>query len=380
MIDEIRNLPDISFIDNITLDLVQEQMIRDYEDRYEKLTGKAYTLSRADPMALVLFACSVQIFQALMYVDRAGKQDLLKYSYGPYLDNLAAIKGISREPAKPARVTVKFTLSAVRNEPVPIPEGTKVTNGEVYFSTEEYAEIPKGEESITVVCVCLQDGEEGNGLIPGEINILTDPIPYMKSVENTAQTSGGTDIESDESLIERIYIAPSRYSVAGPDDAYIYWVKTFNASIADVYVDSQDPVEVLIEFIMEDGTLPEDAVIQALQKYLEDENVRPLTDKVKVKAPGTVDYRLELTYYINSSDSSKAATIQQKVTEAIEGYVKWQRSKIGRDINPSELMKRIVAAGAKRAEIKEPVFTKIGKADVAKLVSKQVNYGGVEDD
>lgn len=380
MIDEIRNLPDISFIDNITLDLVQEQMIRDYEDQYEKLTGKAYTLSRADPMALVLFACSVQIFQALMYVDRAGKQDLLKYSYGPYLDNLAAIKGISREPAKPARVTVKFTLSAVRNEPVPIPEGTKVTNGEVYFSTEEYAEIPKGEESITVVCVCLQDGEEGNGLIPGEINILTDPIPYMKSVENTAQTSGGTDIESDESLIERIYIAPSRYSVAGPDDAYIYWVKTFNASIADVYVDSQDPVEVLIEFIMEDGTLPEDAVIQALQKYLEDENVRPLTDKVKVKAPGTVDYRLELTYYINSSDSSKAATIQQKVTEAIEGYVKWQRSKIGRDINPSELMKRIVAAGAKRAEIKEPVFTKIGKADVAKLVSKQVNYGGVEDD
>lgn len=380
MIDEIRNLPDISFIDNITLDLVQEQMIRDYEDRYEKLTGKAYTLSRADPMALVLFACSVQIFQALMYVDRAGKQDLLKYSYGPYLDNLAAIKGISREPAKPARVTVKFTLSAVRNEPVPIPEGTKVTNGEVYFSTEEYAEIPKGEESITVVCVCLQDGEEGNGLIPGEINILTDPIPYMKSVENTAQTSGGTDIESDESLIERIYIAPSRYSVAGPDDAYIYWVKTFNASIADVYVDSQDPVEVLIEFIMEDGTLPEDAVIQALQKYLEDENVRPLTDKVKVKAPGTVDYRLELTYYINSSDSSKAATIQQKVTEAIEGYVKWQRSKIGRDINPSELMKRIVAAGAKRAEIKDPVFTKIGKADVAKLVSKQVNYGGVEDD
>lgn len=380
MIDEIRNLPDISFIDNITLDLVQEQMIRDYEDRYEKLTGKAYTLSRADPMALVLFACSVQIFQALMYVDRAGKQDLLKYSYGPYLDNLAAIKGISREPAKPARVTVKFTLSAARNEPVPIPEGTKVTNGEVYFSTEEYAEIPKGEESITVVCVCLQDGEEGNGLIPGEINILTDPIPYMKSVENTAQTSGGTDIESDESLIERIYIAPSRYSVAGPDDAYIYWVKTFNASIADVYVDSQDPVEVLIEFIMEDGTLPEDAVIQALQKYLEDENVRPLTDKVKVKAPGTVDYRLELTYYINSSDSSKAATIQQKVTEAIEGYVKWQRSKIGRDINPSELMKRIVAAGAKRAEIKEPVFTKIGKADVAKLVSKQVNYGGVEDD
>lgn len=380
MVDEIRNLPDISFIDNVTLDMVQEQMIRDYEDRYEKLTGKPYTLTRADPMALVLFACSVQIFQALMYVDQAGKQDLLKYSYGPYLDNLAAIKGISREPAKPARVTVKFTLSAPRIEPIPIPEGTKVTNGEVYFATEEYAEIPPGDTFITITCICLQNGEAGNGLAPGEINILTDPIPYMKSVENTAQSSGGTEIESDEKLIERIYIAPSRYSVAGPDDAYIYWVKTFNASIIDVYVDGQNPVDVLIEFIMEDGTLPEEAMIQALQKYLEDEDVRPLTDKVTVKAPGTVDYSLEFTYYINSSDSSKAATIQQKVAESVEEYVKWQRSKIGRDINPSELMKRIVSAGAKRAEIKQPVFTKINKADVAKLINRQVTYGGVEDD
>ena len=114
MIDEIENLPEVSFIDYITLDDVQRQMVSDYQERYETLTGTPTTLGRADPPALVLYACSIQIYQALLYVDRAGKQDLLKYSYGEFMDNLAALKGIKREPAKAAVVKVKFTLSGLR--------------------------------------------------------------------------------------------------------------------------------------------------------------------------------------------------------------------------------------------------------------------------
>lgn len=380
MIEEILNLPDVSFIDEMTLEDVQEQMIRDYEDKYAELTKKSYSLQRADPMALILFACSVQIYQGLMYVDRSGKMDLLKYTYGGYADHVAALKGISREPAKPARVTVKFTLSAVRPEPIAIPVGTRVTNGEVYFATEEYAEIPIGSTEVSLPCTCLTDGESGNGIMPGDINILTDPIAYVGKVANTTESSGGAEIESDEDLIERVYIAPSRYSVAGPEDAYKYWVKTFNANIADVYVDSDDPVDVIVEFIMENGELPSEEIIQAAQDYLQDEQIRPLTDRVTVKAPPTVDYDLELTYYINSSDSTSASTIQAKVNAAVEEFIVWQRSKIGRDINPSELIQRVVSAGAKRVEVVKPVFQKIAKDAVAKLGTKKVTYGGVEDD
>ena len=38
-IDEIENLPEVSFIDYITLDDVQRQMVSDYQERYETLTG-----------------------------------------------------------------------------------------------------------------------------------------------------------------------------------------------------------------------------------------------------------------------------------------------------------------------------------------------------
>ena len=44
MIDEIENLPEVSFIDYITLDDVQRQMVSDYQERYETLTGTPTTL------------------------------------------------------------------------------------------------------------------------------------------------------------------------------------------------------------------------------------------------------------------------------------------------------------------------------------------------
>lgn len=384
MIKEIESLPDVSFIDNLQLEDVELQMIKDYQDRYKEITGEDVVLSRADPEALILYACAIQIFQELLYVDRAGKQDLLKYSYGTYLDNLAAMKGIAREPAKAAKAKIRFTLSGLRTESVSIAAGTRVTDGEVYFETLNYAEILAGEESVDVLCQCLTEGKTGNNLPVGTIRVLVDPIPYVATVANTEITSGGTDIEDDDSLRERVYIAPSKYSVAGPEGAYEYWVKTYNSSISDVLVYSEDvgstPYVVQIEFIMAGGKLPNESMIMGLQDFLYNEQIRPLTDKVIVKAPDTVGYKIDVKYFVNRSDSGKASTIQAEVGAAIDEFILWQRSKIGRDINPSRLVQMMVAAGAKRVEVTYPIFQRIGKSNVAKLISKNVSYGGIEDD
>lgn len=380
MIDEILNLPDVSFIDDMQLEDVQMQMVRDYQDRYKEITGKDVVLDRADPMSLILYALSIQVYQALLYVDKTGKQDLLKYSYGAYLDNLAAMKGITREQAKPSRAMIRFTLSGIRPSTVEIPEGTRVTNGEVYFQTESHAEIPAGESSVDVAAECMTSGVAGNNLEVGEINILVDPVPYVAKVVNTEPTTGGADIEDDDTLKDRIYIAPSKYSVAGSEESYRYWVKTYNSNISDVLVYSNDPVDVVIEFIMNDGELPSESMLLGVQKFLSDEQIRPLTDRVTVKAPETVEYKVNVKYFVNKSDLKKVDTIKTAVNTAVDDYIQWQRSKIGRDINPSQLIQQMVSAGAKRVEVALPVFQVIGKANVAKLSSKTVTYGGLEDD
>lgn len=380
LIEALANLPDVSFIDGATLTSIQQQMLSDYKEKYKELTGKTAELSRADPVTLILYACSVQIFQAMLYVDRAGKQDLLKYAYGGFLDNLAALKGITREPAKPAVVTMLFTLSGERPEVVSIPEGTRVSNGIMYFETDEYTEIPVGDTTATVTATCQTEGEAGNGIQPGEINVLTDPIPYVASVENTETTAGGSDIEDDDTLANRIYMAPSSYSVAGPEDSYRYWIMAFNSSISDVYLTSPEAGQVLVEFILEGGELPNVAMIQALQEYLSDDNIRPLTDQVVVQAPATAAFNVSVQYYINRSDMNRAATIQADVTQAVADYIAWQQSKISRDVNPDELVSRMKSAGAKRVVVTSPAYTVIPAGTIPRIGTQTVTYGGIEDD
>lgn len=380
MITEIENLPEVSFIDHVTLDDVQALLIKSYEERHEQITGKKISLRRADPVAFILYSCSVILYQTLLFVDRAGKQDLLKYSYGEFLDNIAAHKGVIRLPAQAAEVTVRFTLSAVQKAAVSIPVGTKVTDGEIYFETTEYAEVTPGNEYVDVPCICQAAGAAGSGLAAGRINMLVDRIPYVAKAENTEESRGGSDIEDDESLAERVFLAPSSYSTAGPRDAYIHHTKSYGSSIGSVNVTSPEEGKVEVRVLLKDGSIPSSALLDGILEHLNDDTIRPLTDYVQVLAPETMLYDLDMTYYIGKSDAAKAVSIQSAVSNAVNEYNQWQTYTIGRDINPSELIRRVVDAGAKRAAVTLPEFTVVPPTTVARLRSVNVIYGGVEDD
>ena len=381
MIKEIANLPDISFIDSKTLDEVQAKMVADYEAKYKEITKKDLKLRRADPETLKLYAASVQIYQMYMNIEKAGKMDLLKYAYGSFLDNLGANRGVTRLSAYPAKTTVRFTLSAVMESVVTIPQGTRVSNGDqIYFETDEAAEVPIGETHVDIPCTCQTDGEEGNDLIAGILNTLVDPVPYVADVANIEVTSGGSDIESDEDFAERIYLAPSGYSVAGPRDAYKYHTRSYSSAIGDVEVSSPQPCEVEVRFLMADASLPTESLIAEVQDHLSDDSIRPLTDHLTVLAPATQGFDLTFTYFINKSDLDKAVTIQAQVAQAVQTYISWQTGTIGRDINPSVLTEMVVAAGAKRVEVASPSFTAVPTGSVARVATQAVTYGGVEDD
>ena len=76
---------------------------------------------------------------------------------------------------------------------------------------------------------------------------------------------------------------------------------------------------------------------------------------------------------------SQATVIQREVGQAISSYKMWQRT-LGRDVNPSELIKRVISAGAKRVELTEPIFCQIDESSIAALAAETIVYGGLEDD
>lgn len=378
----IEDFPEVSFIGNMTIEDIESYYLNAMQEKYRELTGRELIMREADPVRLVAYSNCLMLYQIAQYADRAGKMALLKYSYGDYLENIGALKGIYRMQGAAAKTSLKFTLSDKRPGTTIIPAGTRVTASDgVYFCTMDVLEIPAGSLTGEVNAECREIGVKGNGYEPGTLKTLVDPVPYVDKVENVIKTEGGADLESDENLAQRIYLAPSSWSTAGPDDAYKYWVLTFDPAIADVRVDSDVPGEVDICFIFQDGQIPEETTIQELERFLQDEKVRPLTDKVIVRAPDTVEYEIDFTWYINRSDRARTSAINEQVQKAVREYIAWQKKRIGRDINPDQLRRMLVSAGAKRLEIRSPDFRKIERSSIALLKGDaSIVYGGVEDD
>lgn len=381
VLDEIYNYPEISFMGDLTLDELMGEMVADFTNKYTELTGKKITLAKADPNRMILYAAALQIYQGFVNIDKAGKMNYLKYTSGDYLDNLCALKGIKRSQGSAAQTMLRFTLSAEQNSVITIPMGTRATDGnENYFYTTEVAEVPIGEMTADVPAESASVGTEANDIEIGEIKTLVDYIPYVESVSNITKTQGGSGVEDDDALKERFYLAPSGYSVAGSEAAYEYWTKAYNTGITDVRVTSPEPCVVKIYVLLEGGKIPEELFLSELEDYLADENIRPLTDQVSVCAPERRMYNVSLRYYVTRSNASNAVSIQSKVEQAIENYIAWQCEKIGRDINPDMLVQNIIAAGAKRVEISEPIYQAIGASAIAQMADKTVIYGGIEDD
>lgn len=382
MIEELQNLPEISFIDDMTIDELQKKLVSEYENSITAITGNKYVLPQADKFRIIINSIALILYQNLQCIDRAGKQNTLKYAYGEYLDNKAAEKGVVRKTAKAATVNVKFSLETARSSSTLIPKGTRVSNdSDIYFETQNSEEIAAGNTDIVISCVCTEAGTLGNNIQIGEITTLVDPVTYINEVVNTTVSTGGTDDEDDDSLRERVFLAPSSYTTTGSADAYIYHCKLFSNDIADVIATSDVGSAVVnIIVLLKNGVIPEEELITQLQEYLNSNSIKTLTDKVVVAAPSVKKYDINFTYYINKSDRSKALLIQKNVEKAINEYILWQNSKIGRDINPDKLIEKIIAAGAKRVAISSPLYQACNQAEVPQLDNRSITYGGIEDD
>ena len=381
MLESIDNLPDISFIDNLTLVDAQALLLNAFYDNYKAITGKKITLARADPYRVMMLSAAQVIYQGLQQIDKAGKMNFLKYAYGDYLKNLAALKRVTAHEPEKAQVKVRWKLAEPREAATPIPAGSRVTpDYAVYFETIDYAEIAPGETEIILMMYCTEPGEEGNNYMPGELSVLVDPVAFIDSVANIETTAKGTGEESDQSIAERTYLAPSSFSTAGPDDAYIYHAKSYSQEVGDVLPTSPTPGVVDIRFILKDGGIPSETMIAGMEEYLQQRSKRPLTDKVEVAAPDVVTYSVDFTYFINASDMSSATQIQSQVQQAVQEYELWQCTAIGRDVNPDELMAYLKKAGIKRAVIRQPVFKVLADTEVAKVTSTNIVYGGIEND
>lgn len=314
-------------------------------------------------------------------LNDTAKQRTLRHARGYVLDAIGDRTNTARLEPSAAYDTFRFTVSAAQSSNIVIPAGTRITpDGEVYFETQAAAVLQAGEIYVDVLAVCSTPGSDYNGLKAGAVNVLVDAIPFIASASNLNGTSGGDDGEpypweddgsGDDRYRERIRLAPSTYSVAGPAAAYKYFALSASPNIADVEIDSPEGNVIDIYALMAGGKVPTEEEIAAILAAFPDD-VRPMTDIVTVKAPTQEEYSISLKYYCTLDNEAQAVQTVEADGGAIDLYNEWQTAALGRDINPDQLRRFILAPAdgtmaVDRVEITEPVFTSLTKKNVAKF-------------
>lgn len=289
-------------------------------------SGVSEPLYPGDERRIFGEAMSPILIQLYTKMNDAARQVMLRYARGTVLDAFGARLGVSRLEAEKATTTLRFSVTAPQAANIVIPKWTKVTSdGEIYFATDAAAVLQAGAYSVDVPASGTEGGSQFNGYQAGVLVTLTDQIPYIDSVTNLTATSGGTDGEpyttaGDDSYRERIILAPSKLSTAGPAGAYEYWAQAADPSITDVKVSSDtETIETTLAVFSGNAHMGGDHL---------------LADTLKVYAPGSAtaaapetDYTANytdglLTISIVSGGALSAETsIDAKISRTMENRV-----------------------------------------------------------
>lgn len=346
---------------------------------YERIAQT--TLYPGDPVRLFLESLAYVLAIQNQVIDLAGRQNLLAFAQGNHLDYIGMMVGTPRLGSGAASCAQRFDLSGV-DFAVEIPAGTRVTtaDGKRVFTVVKSVLAPAGAEAVDADVTAEQAGADGNGLLPGQINRIIDPLPYVTGTANLTATALGADVESDDHYRARIQEAPEAFTCAGPVGSYRALAKAVHQDIGEVAVWSPRPGSVDVRPVMNGGELPSEEVLEALRRKLSAEDVRPLTDTVTVAAPELVGYELDVAWTLSRRNEALAASTKTAVEAAVEQYRLWQRGKPGRDILPTKLVSLMEQAGARRVIVRSPVYTVLEDRQLARETAVKVTYMGIEND
>lgn len=376
-----RSYPDIEFLETDT-ETIESNMIALYEYMRQQEPGQEkYKVYPASPERLFIAWIASVIVQQRIIINETAKKNVPRYAEGEYLDSLAELfKDLERLPASPASAMFRFYISTTLSESVIIPKGTRISfDGVIVFKTSENLEIPAGSTYADVEATCTTPGTVGNNLAAGQVKEIVDLYDYYQKAGNITATSGGAAKEDDASYYERMRESMESFSTAGPTNGYIYFTKSASAAIADVAVASPRANVVDVRVLLQNGEEATEAVLKKIKDALSADDVRPLTDIVTVSVPETDIFNIDVTFYISQPNSASATIIETAARAAVDAFISWQTSKMGRDINPSYLTQLLMAAGVKRCEVRQPAYTAVEETHVAKLGTKTVLNGGIEN-
>lgn len=185
-------------------------------------------------------------------------------------------------------------------------------------------------------------------------------------------------LESDDDYRVRIPSAFEGMSVAGPSCAYEYHAKSADGRVADASAISPSPANVTITILSRENTgTAGDDLLAVVDKALNDEDVRPVADRVQVQSAEIVEYHIDATLYLYPGPESEP--IRSAAEAKLAAFVTAQ-VRLGRDIRKSALYAALHVEGVQRVELAAPVDDVVlDKTQAAYCAGYVINIGGSDE-
>ncbi|MCC8379568.1 baseplate assembly protein [Xenorhabdus sp. PB30.3] len=200
----------------------------------------------------------------------------------------------------------------------------------------------------------------------------------LQPADNAAVPPVPAVLEADADFRVRIPQAFEGLSVAGPIASYEYHARSADGRVADASVISPSPACVTVSILSRDGNgAASGELVDIVSHALNDEDVRPVADRLTVQSAKIVNYAIDAVLYLYPTPEYEP--ILQDARARLARYTAEQH-RIGRDIVRSAIFAALHVPGVQRVELKAPVRDMIlDKTQASYCTSARITLGGSDE-
>lgn len=157
-------------------------------------------------------------------------------------------------------------------------------------------------------------------------------------------------MENDEALRERAQMAFEGLSTAGPRNSYIFHARSAAGRVADASADSPSPAVAVVTIQAIDGNGSADSLLLDLvRNYLNDEDRRPVTDRLTVQGAQVLPYQVTAKLFL-LSQGPEVEPILAAAEQRLKAYVS-QRRRLGMQVSESAIHAALHVEGVRKVEL-----------------------------
>ena len=182
-------------------------------------------------------------------------------------------------------------------------------------------------------------------------------------------------LEADDALRERVQLVYEGLTTAGPRNSYILHARNASGLVADATAESPAPAEVVVTVLGldGDGAAPPE-LLETVRQYLNDDDVRPVADRVTVQSAEILPYRIDAVVYMAGTGPENEALL----AECERRLAAWinPRRRLGLEVSRSGVDAQLHISGVSRVELADWSDIRPTKAQAAWCEGFTVTRGG----